>query len=156
MLAPPPPSAVAGRPAASEPPPASCINALCSSLDGIMAVSSILLLPSEVGCRGETTLARAFQPGNLQRRQPDRVRNHRSAQQAAQRRAPPGIFDKHFGHGFVVRATGPLNRLACLTIRKMTNARITKLTTSFRKAPYAITGTPAALGCARESGAGLL
>ena len=58
MLPPPPASPVAGRPASASPPPRAAVRSV--SLDGIMAVSSMLLLPSEVRCRGETTLARPF------------------------------------------------------------------------------------------------
>lgn len=60
----------------------------------------------------------------------------RSTQHAAQRVAPIGIAERHFGHGRVVGvAAGALNRFACFTTRKIANAMIRKFTTSLRKAP---------------------
>src|SRR6185503_16713217 len=77
----------------------------------------------------------------------------RSEQQDAHRVAAVGIADKQYGHSVV--GTGASARLVLFTalmIRKITNAIIRKVTTSFKKLPYAITGNP--LSCASASDTG--
>jgi len=76
-----------------------------------------------------------------------------SPQQPEQRVAARGIALRQYGQSLLGAAASTFLRLfICLIIKKTTNAIIRKLITSFRKAPYVITGKPFALASARLAG----